>query len=321
VAEPIGASSGQLLAAAEAFGLGAVTAEPFVAARGHQGRVWRLTTHRGSYAVKELLIRLTEDDVRVDVALQSTMVGRGVYAPRPVLTGSGAALVTVDGAQFRAYTWMDLAEPRRDLDPRAIGRLVATLHRDPIPAQPSAGDAWYTEPVPAHHWAEAAAQLAAVNAPFAAEFAASVEAFVDLQDLFRRPDPTQLCHRDLWADNLRLTGDGGLCVIDWDNCGRAEPAQELAVPLVEFCYDDGDRAALMYRAYRRAGGPGRLTDPGDFTMVLAQLGHFAVTAAREWLQAGDQTSKARAEAWFREGWEQPLGRPQIHHLLDAVRGS
>jgi hypothetical protein len=99
-----------------------------------------------------------------------------------------------------------------------------------------------------------------------------------------------------------------------------EPAQELAMPLVEFCYDDGDRAARLYRAYPRAGGPGQLADPSDFTMVLAQFGHFAITAGRQWVQATDRTAKARAEAWFREGWEQPPRLPEIERLLHAIRG-
>ena len=80
------------------------------------------------------------------------------------------------------------------------------------------------------------------------------------------------------------------------------------------------RAARLYRAYRRAGGPGQLAVPSDFTMVLAQFGHFAITAGRQWIQATDDTSKARAESWFREGWELPLGLPEIERLLHAVRG-
>jgi Ser/Thr protein kinase RdoA (MazF antagonist) len=307
-------------AVARAFDLGAVEAEPVAAARGHQGRVWRVKTRRGCFAVKELLVKLAERDVQVDVVFQSTLVDRGVPAPRPLRTGSGAALVMVGDLHFRAYSWVDLHEPRRDLDPDSIGTLMAMLHRDPLPAEPSAADGWYTDPVPAEEWQETSERLADAGAPFAAEFAASVAGFIALQEVFRPPGRMQLCHRDLWADNLRLAHESGLCVIDWENCGPAEPAQELAMPLVEFCYDDGDRAARLYRAYRRAGGPGRLADPSDFTMVLAQFGHFALTAALEWVHATDETSKARAEAWFREGWEQPLGLLQIERLLHALGG-
>src|SRR5207342_1281687 len=145
VAEPSGDHRVHVTAAARAFGLGAVEAEPVVAARGRQGRVWRVKTRRGCFAVKELLVGLTERDVQVDVVLQSTMVNRGVPAPQPLRTASGAVLVTVADLQFRAYTWVDLHEPRRDLDPETIGTLMAMLHRDPLPAEASATDSWYTD--------------------------------------------------------------------------------------------------------------------------------------------------------------------------------
>jgi Ser/Thr protein kinase RdoA (MazF antagonist) len=317
--DPGGAEPVHVVAAAGAFGLGALETEPVVAARGRQGRVWRVQTGRGCFAVKELLIRLTERDVQTDVRLQSAMVIRGVPAPQPLRTASGQVLVVAGNSLFRAYTWVDLLEPRRDLEPESIGTLMATLHRDPLVAEPRATDYWFTDPVPAQEWQEASERLAAARAPFASEFAASIPHFLAIQHVFRRSNHTQLCHRDLWADNVRLASDGGMCIIDWDNCGQAEPAQELAMPLVEFCYEDSDRAARLYRAYRRAGGPAELTDASDFTMVLAQFGHFAITAARQWVDAADGTSKARAEAWFREGWDEPLGLPQIERLLHAVR--
>jgi hypothetical protein len=53
-------------------------------------------------------------------------------------------------------------------------------------------------------------------------------------------------------------------------------------------------------------------------MVLAQFGHFAITAGQRWLEADDD-DRARAEAWFREGWERPLDVAGVDELLDAVR--
>jgi hypothetical protein len=55
-------------------------------------------------------------------------------------------------------------------------------------------------------------------------------------------------------------------------------------------------------------------------MVLAQFGHFAIAAAEQWLESIDESARARAEAWFLEGWQEPFGRPQIEGLLRAVRG-
>jgi thiamine kinase-like enzyme len=119
---------------------------------------------------------------------------------------------------------------------------------------------------------------------------------------------------------MRLDRDGRICVIDWDSCGPAEATQELAMPLVDLFADDPDGARAMVAAYRRAGGPGRLTDPSDFTMVLAQFGHFALAAGQQWLRATEGVDRDRAEAWFREGWDQPFGRPQLDRLLAAVTG-
>lgn len=302
------AGPADVAAAAEAYHLGALLVPPVPAARGQQGVVWRVATDRGRFAVKELIAPVTEPDVEVDVALQSLMVARGVQAPRPLPTPAGAVLASVGPLLFRAYTWVDVEDERLDLDPTAVGTLLATLHRDPIPAAPPV-DPWYTDPVPDHDWTDVADRLAAARAPFAAEFAASVPHFRAMQDVFRPPGPTQLCHRDLWAGNIRL-GPAGLCVIDWDNCGPAEAVQELAMPLFDFCHRSPARARALYRAYLDADGPARLTGRGDFTMVLAQFGHFAITAGTRWLEAAeapdDDGACARAEAWFREGCERPL---------------
>jgi Ser/Thr protein kinase RdoA (MazF antagonist) len=306
--------------AATAFDLGTVRTPPVPAARGQQGVVWRVETDRGSFAVKELREPLTEPEVAVDVALQSEMVARGVYAPRPLRTTAGEVLAPVGPLTFRAYTWVDIEDERPDLDPAAVGTLLATLHRDPIAAEPPV-DPWYTDPVPDDVWTVVADGLAAADAPFATEFAASVPQFRAMQDLFRPPGPVQLCHRDLWAGNIRFS-PRGLCVIDWDNCGPAEAVQELAMPLFDFCQGEPGRARRFYRAYLEAGGPARFTGRGDFTMVLAQFGHFAVTAGERWLEsAGDGDARRRAEAWFREGWARPLDVAGVDDLLAAVRSA
>jgi Ser/Thr protein kinase RdoA (MazF antagonist) len=160
----------------------------------------------------------------------------------------------------------------------------------------------------------------AAGAPFAQQFAAAVPHWITMQRLLRPPASEQLCHRDLWADNLRRSGEQ-LCIIDWDNCGPAEPAQELAMVLFEFCYADGERAGALYAAYQDADGPARLTGAGDFTMTAAQLGHFAVTAGRQWLDASpDPTDdeRKRAQAWFHESLDRPLDLEQVEMLLTAV---
>ena len=67
--------------------------------------------------------------------------------------------------------------------------------------------------------------------------------------------------------------DGSPVVIDWDNCGPAPMAGELAMVLVEFGTTPA-RARDLHAAYVDAGGPARLTGRGDFTMPVAVLHHL-----------------------------------------------
>jgi aminoglycoside phosphotransferase (APT) family kinase protein len=201
-------------------------------------------------------------------------------------------------------------------EPEVMAGLLAGVHRDPLPA-PLPVHPGYWEPVSADRWTAAAGRLASAGAPFAAEFAQFAGWQLDLQRWSAEPDSVQMCHRDLWLDNLRTTPDGRLCVIDWDNCGAADPGQELAVTLYEQCADDPGRAARLVAAYRRQGGTGRLSGPQSFTMAVAQLSHFAITAAERWLEDDDPAQRRRMEAWFREGYDEPLTPALIDALLRA----
>ena len=90
---------------------------------------------------------------------------------------------------------------------------------------------------------------------------------------------------DLWADNARGTPSGGLCVIDWENGGLADPNQELGIALFEFGLGDAARERALYDGYLDGGGLGRIEGPGDFSMLIAQLGHITEWALRS-LAAG-----------------------------------
>jgi hypothetical protein len=301
---------------AREFGLGRPRSEPTREASGLMGTVWRLPTDLGEYAVKELWYPLDESTAAATDTFTRELVRRGVPAPRPRPTIHGSSLARAGAATVRVSDWVPLREvdPDRELD--SVGRLLALMHREPLPVSGPV-DPWYTDPVDPEEWQATADALAAAGAPFAAEFAASIPHFLDLQPLFRAPRETQLCHRDLWPDNLKATADG-LCVIDWDNAGPAEATQELAMVVVGFCLGQPHRVRPLYDAYLDAGGPGRITAPGDFTMVLAQFGHFAVDAAQGWMDSTHPERQDRYEAWFREGWEQPFGREEIAGILEAL---
>jgi aminoglycoside phosphotransferase (APT) family kinase protein len=92
-------------------------------------------------------------------------------------------------------------------------------------------------------------------------------------------DPARLVlsHRDLHPGNVLVDGGGTLVVLDWDNLGPTDPARELASALFDWWCDPGpDEPAMrkMYEAYVRSGGPARVTEPADFTMLLAARLNF-----------------------------------------------
>jgi hypothetical protein len=180
-------------------------------------------------------------------------------------------------------------------------------------------DPWYTAPVLPQEWYAVAEALTAASAPFAREFTASIPRFRALQELFRSPRAVQLCHRDLWADNVRLTPGGRLCVIDWDNCGAAEPAQELGVLLAEFCRGDPERARPARPRLPRGRGNGPNEGSKRLHHGLRPVRPLRDHGRPQWLQAPDDAGRARAEAWFREGFDQPFDLPQVDELLAAVR--
>ena len=135
------------------------------------------------------------------------------------------------------------------------------------------------------------------GAPFAERLSEMRDELVALEGLMEEPRDLQTCHRDLWADNVLRTAAGGLCVIDWENCGLADPSQELALVLFEFGLGDPRRARALYRAYLEAGGPGRIDRRGNFSMLIAQLGHIGEDACARWLDPGEsEAERERQEA-------------------------
>jgi Phosphotransferase enzyme family len=285
-------------------------------ASGRLDSIWRLDTVAGSWAVKQVGDVPEEELAAIleGAGFQEAAQAGGVPTPEVLRTREGKLIADLS-VRVRLHRWVDLREPDVDLDPVDLGRLVAALHQ--VDFAGSIGlDPWYTEPVGAARWSELVSALRARHAAFAEELEALVPELVALEAyLGGRPRDLRTCHRDLWADNLRRTRDGGLCVFDFDNAGLADPSQELAAILVEYCHTDPTRAAVVRAAYAEAGGPGRVEDPRDFAMPIAQLTHIVEEGCRRWLVATSDAGRADNEAWVREIIDRPLTRAVIEALL------
>ncbi len=278
--------------------------------------MWRLTTSEGAWAVKVPFTPTGEVDVRRSTAFQEAAHAAGVPTPQVRRTTAGRVFATLHGQQVRVYEWVDLRPPDLRLDPALVGSTVAAMHqvRDPDP-DPGTPAAWYREPVGADRWDRLVERLQGAGAPFAGRLADLRDELVALESWIQPPRTLRTCHRDLWADNLLPTAAGGVCVIDWENSGPADPRQELGCVLFEFGRSDPGRARALADAYRQAGGPAAVERRGDFSMLIAQLGHITETAATDWLQPNRRSpDRADSAAWVAE----VLDEPHTRDLLDAL---
>ena len=303
---------------ATAFDLGRVLQIADRPVRGLQGQVWRLRTTSGIWAVKESFVEITEDVTRGSDEFQEAARRGGVPAPAVRVTADGHHVTEVDGVTIRVHSWVEIAGPDPMLAPAEVGAMLARLHRVVLPPD-GPPHWWYTAPVGAATWDALVDQSQAVRAPFADGLAALRDDLVALEMIMTPMDPVQRCHLDLWADNVRRAADGGLCVIDWDNSGPADPSRELALLVYEFARTDPRRMAELYRAYQEHGGPGRLRTPSDFSMLAAQLGHIGSMHLRRWLDpAATGPERARALAGVQEFVADPLTPTVVSSILDAV---
>jgi Ser/Thr protein kinase RdoA (MazF antagonist) len=301
-----------------ALGPGAILSDGPVA-RGRMGHVWRLETADGSWAVKVPFESPIEDEVRVAAALQEAAYAAGVPTPQVRRTMDGSVFATLDGIPVRVYEWVELRPPDLRLDPALVGAAVAAMHQVADPAEGPV-ESWYAAPVGADAWDHLIERLRTERAPFAERLAALRDELVALESWIEPVDGLRVCHRDLWADNVLPTAAGGICVIDWENTGPADPSQELACVLFEFARGDAGRARALMAAYRDAGGPARIDRRGHFSMLIAQLGHIAEIAGRDWLEPNPRSpTRDGAAAWIGEVLDDPHTPDRLDALLAAVR--
>jgi Ser/Thr protein kinase RdoA (MazF antagonist) len=330
-ADPELTPPGDVLATARsAFGWsGEVSVTP--GARGALGRIWRVSAGPRRFALKEIFFEPPSPALlAAELAFTERARRAGVRAPAGHPGRSGEYLVTTpEGRWLRLYDWVDLAPaPPGPATAAALGELLARLHRSAPPAtdEPDGG--------PPHDWYErvptdaAWATLDASGAAWADVLAERLATVPALTAAVAPSDPDRrvLCHRDLHPENVLADPAGALVVVDWDNLGPAEPGRELARVLFDW-YCPGARLDLagmdaMHRAYLRAGGPGRITEPADFTLVVAvRLNFLRLQAGIATDPAGPDRDRAWAEREVAETLEIMPTPGQLAEVLALTRAA
>ena len=229
----------------------------------------------------------------------------------------GSVVVHIDDAQVRIYEWVDVLPADRSLDPGELGRLLASIHAAAVPSDQPV-DGWYVDPVGAQRWHDLLVRLRRADAPFADRLAAVPPGVLEAEATLTSPRRVHLCHRDLWADNVRRTPGGGLMVLDWENSGPGDVNGELGCALFEYGLGEPDRMRTLSAAYVDAGGPGRLTVRGDLTMLVAQLGHIARIGCERWLTSATDEERADNVDWVTEFLDEPVTLDAVDRILVAV---
>jgi len=303
---------------ADRFDLGPDARLEVEAARGEQGQVRRLVTARGVFALKETFGELDADEAELTAAFQARCHDAGVPCPRPLAGVDGRYVADMDGQPLRLQTWADVDDADPMLDPASVGRAVARLHAVVVPATETPHE-WHTEPVGAAEWRALVKAARGAGAPYADRLAALVPDLLAMEELLTPMVGRQWCHLDLWADNLRGTPDGGVCVIDFDNAGPAEPTRELGMVLFEVARTGRDRLYALVTAYEEAGGSGRDSRAEDFGVTVAQLHHIGRHQVLGWLRARDPEARARAHAGVKEFVGDPFRVDDVERLLGWLR--
>lgn len=225
---------------AATFALGSIVEPPTLAARGAQGFIWKVTTDRGTFAVKRLQPWVETEPVPFDIHVQHAAEAAGIPLPRPVLTPTGEAIVD----HTRAYEWIDLLPatptPVTPDVAREVGDLVGRLHRLALPPAQDEVSSWFLEPPSADDWRDLARRGAAADAPWMVWLPDEIEFLADLgrQIAVPHPGPVITCHCDFAPGNvLPSADDGSLVVLDWENTGALQAEVELAWSLVLWAVD------------------------------------------------------------------------------------
>jgi len=302
---------------ADQFGLGDQPVLSGPVAVGEQGAVWRLETGAAVFAVKDAFEPAGEHVARASANLQDAADAAGVVTPSVVRAVNGDVCARVGDAQVRVYRWVNLRGPDLGLDPVQLGTIVAAIYRVRFDAV-GEPERWYTTPVGAPAWDDIIDAVHEHAAPFAAGLRSLRAELLAAEQWIDVPKDLQMCHRDLWADNVQATRDSAVCVFDWENAGPADPSQELACVLFEFAGTDMSRAHAIYQTYRNAGGPGRIDSRAAFSMLIAQLGHILERHCRLWLANISAADRAHREAGVAEAIERPHAPSVLEALLDTV---
>jgi Ser/Thr protein kinase RdoA (MazF antagonist) len=311
------------------FGLGDPVGPATLSARGELGRIWRLPTTRGLWALKEVFETgpTSAADALRDVAFQEVAIAGGIPMPRPIVASDGAALVEVgpddDRRAVRIYTWAELQGHHVAAPPPAVAAILGRLHAI-APADVRPVDPWVRQPPDPSALEALLERTRAAGVPWADTLAGLVPIVLEATAAVGRPaaePPDRVtCHLDFNAENVLLDVTGGVCVVDWENSGPARLEWELASAVAQFARTP-DLVAPFLRSYAGAGGPARLRDRRSFALTEIVDANLVATYGSRALDGADPEDRARAAYWIGDIAANAFTLERVDGWLEAARAA
>ena len=215
------------------FGLGTPVGVAVETARGAMGRIFRVETSTGVWALKELFDHGHGYDPSEHLERQASFIkaarDAGVAAPQIIRSLDGSIVSSIDGAQWRAFEWIDIAGPSTL---QQAGAALARLHGVGWPTA-EAVDPCYRHRTVGGSWENLLAR--ARHQPWASLLRDQIPELTALDAIAERATlpPCRMCHRDYNESNVAVDRAGQVVVLDWDNCGPLPPEWEVAFLLVD----------------------------------------------------------------------------------------
>jgi thiamine kinase-like enzyme len=286
----------------ELFDLGAPRRALEAVGGGLTNRMWRLTTERDVFAVKEM----NRDPERADyvawfdraITLERAAFAAGVPMPRPVpVAATGRCLGELacsDGPlTVRVHEWVGGEKLDNGIaySPEVAARVAMMLGRIHSLRIAANIDAEEARTVFGHeHWRMLAERAESVAADWAPECRRLLPVLGELEAyvVAAHADltPLLLSHRDSDMKNVMRTADGELMLVDWDAAGPVHPRQDLANEALVWAGvhrgdPDAGVAHAFVDAYRRAANTNDRFQATDLAeLVSVRLGWFEFNVRR-----------------------------------------
>lgn len=219
--------------------LGDPLTEPTVVTGGLLHRMWRLSTTRGDFAVKQLNAAIMKkpgihDEYRLSEQVASMMAAHNIPALTALPNAQGDVFYTVDQMSLLIYKWIDgatLSTAAVDVaHARQVGAILARMHALQLELPASASLEWgYFDD---DDWDVLTFQASELELPWTHRVRAALPRLLAWTRAYEQAglslgQRVVMSHRDLDQKNVIWSDETTPWLIDWEAAGLINPTMEL----------------------------------------------------------------------------------------------